>query len=121
MSLEPCLTKCDVIKIRGIVTNILQNAVQAIGLEGQIKLILEDGEKSVTIKIIDSGPGISEEHLEDIFEPMYTTKSEGTGLGLASCKQLLEMHNGNISVQNNPTTFTITIPKSDSTDTLYAE
>jgi len=121
LSLESCLTKCDVVKIRGIVTNILQNAVQAVGLKGEIKLILENGEKSVSIKIIDSGPGIPEDHLEQIFEPMFTTKSEGTGLGLASCKQLLEMHDGTIRVQNNPTTFTITIPKKDSTDSVYSE
>ncbi|MFQ5496424.1 MAG: PAS domain-containing sensor histidine kinase [Nitrosopumilus sp.] len=121
LSLESCLTKCDVIKIRGIVTNILQNAVQAVGVKGEIKLQIEDGEKSVSIKIMDSGPGIPEEQLEQIFEPMFTTKSEGTGLGLASCKQLLEMHDGTITVQNNPTTFTITIPKKDSSNTVYSE
>ena len=119
LSLESCLTKCDVMKIKGILVNILQNAIQAIGSMGEIKLVLENSERNVSIKIIDSGPGIPEENLGQIFEPMFTTKSEGTGLGLASCKQFLEMHGGTINVQNNPTTFTITIPKSDSVTTAF--
>ncbi|MBT8172938.1 MAG: HAMP domain-containing histidine kinase, partial [Nitrosopumilus sp.] len=61
--------------------------------------------------IIDSGPGIPDENIKEIFEPMFTTKDSGTGLGLASCKQFLEMHHGSIEVNNNPTTFTIKLPK----------
>lgn len=110
-SLESCILQCDVIKIRGIVTNILQNAVQAIGRKGEVSISLEEDSDYAIIKIIDSGPGIPDENIEQIFEPMFTTKDEGTGLGLASCKQFLEMHNGSIVVNNNPTTFTIKLPK----------
>ncbi|WP_371503861.1 PAS domain-containing sensor histidine kinase [Nitrosopumilus adriaticus] len=110
-SLESCLLQCDVIKIRGIITNILQNAVQAIRGNGEVRIILETDTENAIITITDSGPGISDENLEQIFEPMYTTKDEGTGLGLASCKQFLDMHNGSITVSNNPTTFTIQLPK----------
>ncbi|WP_179371011.1 ATP-binding protein [Nitrosopumilus ureiphilus] len=98
-------------KIRGIITNILQNAVQAIGLKGEINISLEEDTDYAIIKITDSGPGIPDENIEQIFEPMFTTKDEGTGLGLASCKQFLEMHNGSIAVNNNPTAFTIKLPK----------
>jgi len=54
--------------------------------------------------------GISEESIGKIFEPLFTTKQKGTGLGLASCKNLVEQHHGIISVKNNPTTFSIQLP-----------
>ncbi|WP_255465250.1 HAMP domain-containing sensor histidine kinase [Nitrosopumilus sp. b3] len=113
-SLESCLLQCDVIKIRGIITNIIQNAVQAIRVKGEVNVTLETEGDYAVVKVSDTGPGIPDEHLEQIFEPMYTTKDEGTGLGLASCKQFLDMHNGSISVSNNPTTFTIKLPKTKS-------
>ena len=53
--------------------------------------------------------------IENIFNPLVTTKQKGTGLGLASVKNLIEQHNGTISVKNNPTTFTIEIPKKEKT------
>ena len=117
-SIESCVLQCDVIKIKGIITSILQNAVQAIGYNGevgQVNIMLKKDTDCAIITISDSGSGIPEENLEKIFEPMFTTKSEGTGLGLASSKQLLQMHNGSITVKNNPTTFTIKLPltKSD--------
>lgn len=111
LSLNPSLIKCDVRKIRSVLTNILENGIQAIGLKGKISLSIKDDVESVRIQITDSGPGIPEEDLGKIFEPMFTTKSEGTGLGLASCKQFVELHGGTINVENNPTTFTITLPK----------
>jgi signal transduction histidine kinase len=110
-SLNSCVLQCDVVKIRGIVTNIIQNAVQATGLKGRVSISLEVDGEFATIKISDSGSGIPKENIEQIFEPMFTTKDDGTGLGLASCKQYLEMHKGTIHVSNNPTTFTIMLPK----------
>ena len=60
---------------------------------------------------MDSGHGIPEDVLPKIFEPLFTTKQVGTGLGLASCKSIIEKHGGSISVRNNPTTFSIILPK----------
>ena len=61
--------------------------------------------------IQDSGPGIPEELIPEIFDPLFTTKMEGTGLGLASCKSIINSHDGTLTVSNNPTIFKITIPK----------
>ena len=109
--LESNMVKCDVIKIKGIITNIIQNSIQAIQAKGQITITLKEVDNYVQVAISDSGDGIPEENLEKIFEPMFTTKAMGTGLGLASSKELIEMHKGTINVKNNPTTFTISLPK----------
>jgi len=109
--LESHMVKCDAIKIKGVISNIIQNAIQAIKSNGKINISLKEVGDNVQLSISDSGEGIPEENLEKIFDPMFTTKPLGTGLGLASCKELLEMHKGTISVKNNPTTFTMTLPK----------
>ena len=109
--LDSHMVKCDVIKIKGIITNIIQNSLQAIQAKGQMIITLKEVDNYVEVAISDSGDGISEENLEKIFDPMFTTKPMGTGLGLASCKELIEMHKGTITVKNNPTTFTISLPK----------
>ena len=63
------------------------------------------------INVSDSGSGIPEDKLKKSLSHLYTTKNTGTGLGLASCKNIVEQHGGTISAKNNPTTFTIVLPK----------
>ncbi|HSA97543.1 MAG TPA: HAMP domain-containing sensor histidine kinase, partial [Candidatus Nitrosotenuis sp.] len=58
-----------------------------------------------------TGPGVSDHNIARLFEPLFTTKQVGTGLGLTSCKKIVSNHGGKISFKNNPTTFTITLPK----------
>ena len=90
----------------------LRNAIEVIDNNtGYIEIKIQDVENQVIIDIIDSGVGIEEENIDIIFEPLYTTKQIGTGLGLVSCKNIIEQHGGKITVKNNPTTFTITLPK----------
>lgn len=99
-------------KLEIVFSNLIRNSVEAIGSnEGSIEIRIQDKRKEVIIDIIDSGSGIKEEAINAIFEPLYTTKQTGTGLGLVSCKNIIEQHNGKITVKNNPTTFTITLPK----------
>ena len=95
--------------------NIIQNSIQAIGeKEGKITLRIDEDDNYFLIDFEDNGPGIPTNILDRIFEPLYTTKQEGTGLGLVTCKTVVEQHGGNIKVTNNPdggVTFTIMIPK----------
>ena len=85
---------------------------QPIGTETLPERNRHDREPSASgHSVQDSGEGIPEESLEKIFEPLFTTKKGGTGLGLANCKQILENQEASITVKNNPTTFTIEFPK----------
>jgi len=102
---------CDGKQLEVAFSNVLSNAVQAMENSGNIKVSIVEGKKDVKISFEDSGAGISKENLEHIFEPLFTTKPGGTGLGLVSCKNIVEQHEGKITVKNNPTTFEITLPK----------
>ena len=101
---------CDSRKMEGVLSNITNNTVQALDGNGEIDIEAFSDSEFLTIQIKDSGPGIPDENLEKIFEPMFTTKSTGTGLGLVICKSIIEQHGGTISVSNKPTTFTIKLP-----------
>lgn len=102
---------CDPFRLEVVFSNIIKNASQAIDGKGTISLRIIENNNDVLVEVEDSGPGVSEENLNKIFEPLFTTKQSGTGLGLASCKSILEKHGGSLSVRNNPTVFTIHLPK----------
>jgi len=101
----------DGLKLQVVFSNLLRNAVEAMEGKGKINIQVEDMKDKVKIEFEDSGPGIPPKVLDKIFEPMFTTKSTGSGLGLVSCKKIIEQHNGEIKIKNNPTTFTIILPK----------
>ena len=102
--------KCDPRKIESVLSNLLNNAVQVLDGDGEVNVFASADSKFLTINISDSGSGIPERNLEKIFEPMFTTKTTGTGLGLVICKSIVDQHGGTISVSNKPTTFTVTLP-----------
>jgi signal transduction histidine kinase len=58
--------------------------------------------RGIELSLSDNGPGISKEHAEKIFEPLFTTKSFGTGLGLPAVQKIVEQHGGGLEVQSNP-------------------
>ena len=101
---------CDARKLEGVMSNMINNAVHALEGQGEIDVTISTDSGFVTIQVKDSGPGIPKENLEKIFEPMFTTKKTGTGLGLVICKSIVEQHGGSISVSNKPTTFTVKLP-----------
>jgi len=101
---------CDKNKMSVVFTNLLLNAVQAMNGQGSINVAFYKNDSQTVIEFEDSGPGITPEILPKIFDPLFTTKQQGTGLGLATCKNLVGQHGGRILVKNNPTTFSIVLP-----------
>jgi len=109
----------DADKIEVVFDNLIANALQSINDNGCITIRIIDLENDVIIDIEDSGPGVSNDIISKIFEPLFTTKKKGTGLGLASCKSIIEQHGGSISVKNKPSVFTIKLPKMLEISTIY--
>jgi len=107
-----CQINCDAKKMEAVFSNLFLNAIQAVGDSGEIKIKLLDSDEKTIIVFEDSGSGISEDTLPRIFEPLFTTKQSGTGLGLGICMAIIKQHHGSLDVKNNPTTFTITLPQS---------
>lgn len=97
-----------------VMNNLILNGIQAINGKGTIEITCEENKNAVMIQLKDSGSGIPKENLDKIFEPLFTTKMQGTGLGLAGVKSIIEAHGGTISVASPPTIFTITLPKTSS-------
>ena len=102
---------CDKKRLPVALTNLILNSIQSITGKGTIKIDCEENDDNVVITIEDSGKGIPTNMMEDIFEPLFTTKQQGTGLGLASVKSIIQGHGGTISVTSPPTIFTIILPK----------
>jgi len=102
---------CDTIKLDAVFINLIVNSIQELNQGGKITIEISEKDNLVILKFIDSGKGIPDKDLSKVFEPLFTTKQKGTGLGLASCKNIVEQHQGEISITNNPTTFTIILPK----------
>ena len=98
-----------------IVTNLIKNSIQAIPENQKIKHVfiqVTQIENWIYLTVTDNGKGIEEENQDKIFEPKFTTKSSGMGLGLAMIKNIVENYNGNISFvsANQQTTFKVEIP-----------
>ncbi|MGI9526496.1 MAG: ATP-binding protein [Weeksellaceae bacterium] len=98
-----------------IITNVVKNAFQAVpyGIKPKIEITIKKLDAILQIKIKDNGTGISKDHKDKLFIPKFTTKSSGSGIGLAMVKKIIESYNGNITFENNETvgaTFIITLP-----------
>ena len=98
-----------------VFTNLIVNANEAIQDVGELTVSVRSVGPSAEVAITDTGLGISPEGLEKIFEPLYTTKIQGTGLGLSVCQQVIAKHNGSLDVHSKVgvgTTFTVRLPLS---------
>lgn len=93
---------CDFEKLEIVFVNLLTNAIQMMSNKGEITIRSRPIDDNCVIEIEDTGPGIPTEHLEKIFDPLFTTRQIGTGLGLPSCKTIIEAHKGKISVTSLP-------------------
>jgi len=109
--------KFDHEKILIVFINIILNALQSIGdKNGIITITTSETSSDVTLEFENSGPNISSNDLKHIFDTLFTTKLEGTGLGLSSCKNIVEQHNGEIYATSDPVKFSIKLPRGDSSD-----
>jgi nitrogen fixation/metabolism regulation signal transduction histidine kinase len=102
-------------QMRRVLVNLFDNSIAAIGAkkDGSIRIQLGQANGDAVIEFADTGPGISADKLPKIFDPYFTSKSEGTGLGLAMVKNIILLHGGSIEAESNEgsgTLFTITIP-----------
>lgn len=113
----PALAMVDVEKLKIAFLNIVINAVEAMESgKGQLEITVEAGTDYHTIYIKDNGSGIAEENLSKLFEPYFTSKRNGMGLGLASTLNIIQSHSGSIDVESEVmqgTVFTITIPSAN--------
>lgn len=103
---------CDHDKLETVFVNLVMNAIQAIGDKtGRITInIIEESDDVALITVHDDGPGIPKKIIWKIFDPLFTTRQVGTGLGLPSCKNIIENHGGSIDVSSargKGTTFLI--------------
>ena len=113
---EVIKTKIDRSQLIRIITNLVKNAIQAIpsNVENKyVKVSIERVDESVHIKVEDNGVGIATANYRHIFEPKFTTKSSGMGLGLGIIKNIIENYKGTITFEsevNQGTVFTVSLP-----------
>ena len=100
-------------QIRQVFVNIVLNALQAMSDGGRLEIRARSKGEFVEVDFADTGPGIPESVINKIFDPLFTTKAKGVGLGLSVCKSILERHGGDIRVESEEgrgTTFTVSLP-----------
>ncbi len=102
-------------KMYHALTNLLHNAIQATPKGREVRLTVRQEQNTLLMVVEDEGAGIPEEHMERIFQPFFTTKRQGTGLGLVITKQIVEQHGGEIRIESatgNGTRVFLTFPVS---------
>jgi hypothetical protein len=100
-------------QIHQVLLNLLLNALQAIEHNGKIAVTVKPQGKMAVVEVADNGRGIPPDQLPNIFRPFYTTKGDGTGLGLSLARRIVEDHQGRIDVSSalgKGTTFAVVLP-----------
>lgn len=110
----PLVVQVDTGKIHQVIQNLVRNGLEASKRGGHVGLLIENGvDNLVHIRVTDDGSGIPSDVLPRIFEPFYSTKDTGTGMGMAIVHSLVTMHGGRIEIATSPqgTTFDVYVPK----------
>ena len=115
ISLSPksILIHCTKDQVKQVLLNLIKNALDSMPRGGNLMLSVMDKDNQCIIKVKDTGEGIPKERLHKIFDPFYTSKDTGTGLGLVVCKRIIDMYGGTISIDsivNKGTEVTIRLP-----------
>ena len=113
----------DRVQLQQVVTNLILNALEAMGSveDGprELSIITEQSERyGISVSVCDSGPGIDPQHLQRVFEPFYTTKANGIGMGLSICRSIIDAHGGRLWAEANErrgTTFRFTLQAPETT------
>ncbi|CAN5883662.1 hypothetical protein BH11MYX3_BH11MYX3_33840 [soil metagenome] len=105
--------KIDAPKIHQIIANLIVNAIEAVAAGGHVTVALEGSHESITLRVQDDGPGIPDEVKARIYEPFFSTKEGGTGLGMSIVYSLVSLHGGSIAIDTSErgTRFDVTIPR----------
>jgi signal transduction histidine kinase len=105
--------ECDPEQLKQVLLNLVVNSIQAMPRGGNIVLGALQDETSITIEVHDQGCGISDDHFDRIFDPFFSTKEKGSGLGLSVAHQIVSQHKGTLTVARNSsegTTIRISLP-----------
>jgi two-component system, NtrC family, sensor histidine kinase HydH len=92
----------DPVRLTQALMNLVINAMQAVEKKGRIEVSVRRAEEAIRVRVCDDGPGIPAEKLGSIFDPYFTTKAEGSGLGLWIAQQIATAHGGSLQAQNGP-------------------
>ena len=106
-----CSIPVDIEKMKIAFLNIIVNGIEAMGDNGILEIVTQNDEGKCVVKISDNGKGMQQSEVDRLFEPYFTTKEKGNGLGLANCQNIIIGHNGSITAESQVgkgTTFTIT-------------
>ncbi len=109
----PLTARCDAAKLHQVVANLVRNAVEAVTTNGRIVVTLEGTDDHVIVRVADDGPGIPPQVQARIYEPFFSTKESGTGLGMSIVHTLVTLHGGAIAIDSGShgTRFDVTIPR----------
>ena len=108
-----CLISVDGEKIKIALLNIIVNAIEAMPVGGQLRVTARAGKNQCLIEIADNGVGIPPEHIGRLFEPYFTAKNNGIGLGLSATLNIVQSHRATIDVESEVgrgTTFIVSFP-----------
>ena len=108
------VVEADIDQLRIVFTNLLLNAAQAMNGLGRIELHGATEGDRVVLSVADSGPGVPEDLVDRVFQPFFTTKARGTGLGLPTARRIVAAHGGDMTIHNGPTgaVVRIVLPRS---------
>jgi signal transduction histidine kinase len=106
-----------------VLVGLVANAIDAVGVGGEIRLEAHPNGRQIELAVADTGPGVPAELRSQVFEPFFTTRAEGIGLGLAIARQIVEAHGGRIEVgqsESGGARFAVILPAAGSATTAAA-
>jgi len=117
----PLMMAVDASLLERALVNLIENSVDASEVRQEVTVSVISGKERAVITVTDHGSGVDKEALEHIFVPFYTTKADGTGIGMAMAKKIIDQHKGSIRISSTPnqgTRITVEVPRQGNEDAL---